>query len=101
MPAPSNELERRIEAAFDYRGHVAITLNDGERLIGYVYNRQFAQPAQRQPPFIEVFLAGSGDRQTIAIETIRSIELTGKDYAAADPSSTSSAGPESTAPAGD
>ena len=99
MPVPSNELERQVEAAFDFRGHVLITLNGGEHLMGYVFNRQFAQPARREPPFIEVFLAGSGDRRSIAIATIRSIELTGKDYAATDSPEASSTGPESTAPA--
>jgi hypothetical protein len=100
MLAPSNELERQIEAAFDFRGHVTITLNDGGHVVGYVYNRQFADPQRREPPFIEVFLAGSGDRHGIAIDTIRSIALTGKDYAAAEPPSPKTAGAEPTKPAG-
>jgi hypothetical protein len=86
MTALAHETERQIEAAFDYRGHVTITLKSNERVIGYVYNRQFAHPKLQEAPFIEVFLAGTGERRKFAIDTIRTIELTGKDYAAMDPS---------------
>jgi hypothetical protein len=82
MPRPSNELERQIEAAFDYRGHVTITFKTGEIVAGYMFNRQFAHPKLTEEPFIEVFLAGSGERRTYAIATIQSVALTGKDYAA-------------------
>jgi hypothetical protein len=94
MTAPANELERQIEAAFDYRGHVTITLKSGERVVGYVYNRQFAQPKLREPPFIEMFLAGSGDSRKFSIDGIHAVELTGKDYAAADSASQEIAAPE-------
>jgi hypothetical protein len=82
MPTPDNELERQIDAAFDYRGHVTITLGDGEQIVGYVYNRQFSHPTLPEPPFIEVFLAGSGAPRKIPIASIHHIALTGKDYAA-------------------
>jgi hypothetical protein len=81
MAASTPDLARQIEAAFDYRGRVTVTLQNGERLVGYVYNRQFAHPKLQEPPFIEIFLAGSGDRQKLAIEAIRSVGLTGKNYA--------------------
>jgi hypothetical protein len=82
MQGPFNDLERQIEAAFDYRGHVTITLKNSERVVGYVYNRQFAHPKLHEAPFLEVFLAGSGNSHKIAIEAIRAVELTGKDHAA-------------------
>ena len=82
MHVPANDLERQIEAAFDYRGHVTITLASGEPVVGYVYNRQFAHPTLQEPPFVEVFLAGSGTPNKIAIDSIRAIALTGRDYAA-------------------
>jgi hypothetical protein len=84
MPDPWNDLERQIEAAFDYRGHVTMTLKNGERVVGYVYNRQFAHPKLQEAPFLEVFLAGSGKSHKIAIEAIHVVELTGKDHAASD-----------------
>jgi hypothetical protein len=81
MPGPPSELERQIEAAFDYRGHVTIALKTGESVEGFVFNRQFAHPTLSEEPFIEVFLAGSGERRKYAIATIQSVALTGKDYA--------------------
>jgi hypothetical protein len=87
MTGPENELERQIEAAFDYRGHATITLKSGERVVGYVYNRQFAHPKLPEPPFIEMFLAGSGERRKFTLDGIDTVALTGKDYAAADASS--------------
>jgi hypothetical protein len=82
MPGPSHELERQIEAAFDYRGHVTITFKTGDIVEGYVFNRQFAHPKCSEEPFIEVFLAGSGERRKYAIAAMQSVALTGKDYAA-------------------
>jgi hypothetical protein len=81
MAEPLNDVNRQIEAAFDYRGHVTIALKTGERLEGYVFNRQFAHPKLKEEPYIEVFLAGSGAPRKLAIATIASIALTGKDYA--------------------
>jgi hypothetical protein len=98
VAVPVNELERLIEAAFDYRGHVTITLKSGERVVGYVYNRQFAHPKLQEASFIEVFLAGSGERRKFAIDTIQAVELTGKDYAATGPSSHDPATSESPDP---
>jgi hypothetical protein len=98
MATPVHEIERQIEAAFDYRGHVTITLEDGERVVGYVYNRQFAHPKLLGLPFIEIFLAGSGERRKFAIDTIHTIELTGKDYAATGSASQEMAAPESPPP---
>jgi hypothetical protein len=98
MTTPGQEIERQIEAAFDYRGHVTITLAAGERVVGYVYNRQFAHPRLLEPPFIEIFLAGSGERRKFALDAIQTIELTGKDYAATDSASQEMAAPESPQP---
>jgi hypothetical protein len=94
VPALRSDLERQIEAAFDYRGHVTITLTNGERVLGYVYNHQFAHQKLPEPPFIEVFLAGSGERQKFTLDGIDAVALTGKDYAAVEPSSAAREAPE-------
>jgi hypothetical protein len=82
MMALAQELAQQIEAAFDYRGHVTITLKDGGSLRGYVYNREFAHPRLREAPFIEVFLAEGGESRKLVIDAIQAVELTGKNYAA-------------------
>jgi hypothetical protein len=94
MTAPRNALERQIAAAFDYRGHVTITLKTGEGAVGYVYNRQFAHSKLGEPPFLEIFLAGSGEPRKFSLDSIDAIELTGRDYAAADTSAEERAAPE-------
>jgi hypothetical protein len=94
MTATANDLERQIEAAFDYRGHVTITLKSGERVVGYVYNRQFIDPKLREAPFLEMFLAGSGERRKFSLEGIDAVALTGQDYAAPDATSEEQATPE-------
>ena len=96
--APANDLERQIEAAFDYRGHVTIILKNGEHVVGYLYNRQFADPKLRELPFIEVFLAGSGERLKFTLDGIDVVALTGKDYAAAEVSSAELEAPASPNP---
>lgn len=98
MISSGNTLEQQIDAAFDYRGHVTITLKSGETVVGYVYNRQFAHPKLGEPPYIEMFLAGSGERQKLALDGIHAVELTGKDHAAADTSFEGEAAPPSPNP---
>jgi hypothetical protein len=94
MTATANDLERQIEAAFDYRGHVTITLKSGERVVGYVYNRRFVDPQLREAPFLEMFLAGSGEPRKFSLDGIDAVALTGKDYAAPDAASEAQATPE-------
>lgn len=84
MPKASNEIERQVEAAYDFRGHVTLRFKDGESAEGFVYNREFSNPNLRQDYFIEVYLKGSGESRRFPISTLKSIELTGKDYAAHD-----------------
>ena len=79
---PSNEIERQVEAAFDYRGHVTITLKDGKSLTAFVYGREFANPRAPEQHTIEVILKDSDERRRIPIASIERIELTGTDYAA-------------------
>ncbi|MFH1725676.1 MAG: hypothetical protein ABII00_13790 [Elusimicrobiota bacterium] len=76
-----DQLAGQIEAAYDYRGHVTITLAGGERLEGFVYNRVQAHPKPPDGGFIEVFLKDSDASRRLRISEIRSIELTGKDHA--------------------
>jgi hypothetical protein len=82
MSAVSEELKNQIEAAYDYRGHVTVHLNDGSKVEGFLYNRQFPEPLFKGDPFIDLFLKGSGDARRLPLSSLRSIELTGEDCAA-------------------
>ena len=66
-----------IEAAFDYRGDVTLSLRSGEELAGYLANRD----SQAEEPFVEVFPAAGGDRQRVAFDEICGVSFTGRDTA--------------------
>ena len=36
----SNEITAQIDEAFDFRGHVTVSFNDGKTLEGYLFNRE-------------------------------------------------------------
>ena len=75
------ELQKQIEAAFDYRGHVSVMLLSGKTIVGYLYNRRFEDSPAADEGFIELFLEGSGEPCQLAIAEIKAVTLTGKDEA--------------------
>ena len=81
MAQTHNELERQIEAAFDYRGHITLNFHDGSKAEGYLFNRDFGGPASKEPPYVELILKEKDERKRIPISSLKSVELTGKDYA--------------------
>jgi hypothetical protein len=81
--APQTPLEEQVEAAFDYRGDVTVKLSDGSEVVGFVFNRDFAPPPSlRSAPFLELYLPDGG-KQTLPLERVAGVELTGKDHAEA------------------
>ena len=49
MSAIDPAVAAQIDAAFDYRGHVTVTLKDGKVIEGYIYHRnldeRFGEPS--------------------------------------------------------
>ena len=82
MSTPTNELEHHIEKAYHYRGNVTMTLNDGTTIEGFIFNREFRNPKLAEDQFVELFLAGSGERQKVALADIAAVTLSGEDHAA-------------------
>ena len=66
-----------VEQAFDYRGDVTVTLTSGERVEGYVFNRE----ATGSRPILQIFPKGEDEPRTIAYVELVSITFTGKDTA--------------------
>jgi len=66
-----------LEAAFDYRGDVTLFLEGGERLLGYLSNRDF----RTAEPFVELLLEREHRPQRIPLARVKGVELTGKDPA--------------------
>jgi hypothetical protein len=79
---PSNELEKQIEAAYDFRGHAVFTLKSGESFVGFLFNREFTNPVAKDQNYIEVIPKDSDERRRISIADLAKVEITGKDYAA-------------------
>jgi hypothetical protein len=75
-------LERQIEAAFNYRGHVTVRLKAGGLVEGFLFNRQFKDARLAQDEFVELFVKGTGERLKLAVGALDSVELTGADCAA-------------------
>ena len=65
-----------IDKAFDYRGDVTLTVNNGQ-IEGYIFNRD----PKARPPQIQVFVKGSEVPQVIPYADVTAITFTGKDTA--------------------
>lgn len=76
------EIEKQIDAAYDFRGHVTITLKGGQSFVGYIFNREFANPKASEQHYIDVIPKDSDERRRIPISLLERIDITGKDYAA-------------------
>ena len=66
-------MARAIEAAFDYRGDVTLTLAAGE-VVGYLSNRN----ASAREPYVEVFPADGSPLRRILYREIQGVAFTGR-----------------------
>ena len=76
-PASRAEIAEAVELAFDYRGDVTMVLTTGQSVVGYLFNRDAAEPE----PWIEVFPADNPSPVRIPYAAIASIAFTGEDTA--------------------
>jgi hypothetical protein len=68
-----------FEKAFDYRGDIAITLKDGSRLEGYVFDRR--PGTSLETSFVKLYPVNSDQKLSISYAEIARLEF-GKDRAA-------------------
>ena len=78
--ASEDELREALEKAFDYRGDVAVTLKDGSKVEGYIFDR-VAGP-NLASSFVRVLPKEANRRVKIAYSDIASLAFTGRDTAA-------------------
>ena len=71
-------LHTQLEAAFHYRGNVTVTLKKGDVIQGFLFNRTL----DVAEPFVELFLAGTGNYQKYLLSELADIQLSGEDHAA-------------------
>jgi hypothetical protein len=79
MSTISNEVAKQIDEAFDFRGHVTITFRDGSTVVGYLFNRELAP--HKGEAYVEVIPKDSDERKRWPAAEVKSIALTGKDFA--------------------
>jgi len=78
MPV-SPDVAAQIDAAFDYRGHVTVTLEGGRKIEGFLFNRELA-PLKGEA-YIEVLVKDSEERLRFPAAAVSGVTLTGKDFA--------------------
>jgi hypothetical protein len=78
--ATEEELRIALEKAFDYRGDITVTLKNGSKFEGYVFDR--VPGATLETSFARILLKDSNLRQKIAYADIRALAFTGRDAAA-------------------
>jgi hypothetical protein len=74
------EIREAVEKAFDYRGDVTVTLTDGRRIEGYVFDRRSGTSLGQCQ--LRIMPAEGGEKLAIAYSDLAGIEFTGKDTAA-------------------
>jgi hypothetical protein len=75
----SKIVAEQIETAYDYRGHVTLTLNDGTIVEGFLFNREVT-PLKGEP-YIEMMRKDTDERIRYAAKDVKSVAITGKDFA--------------------
>jgi len=77
LPTTPEQLNQAIEWAFDYRGDVTVELITGEKVEGYVFDRNVHLPH----PCMKLFLRGQSHIRIIAYKEVRAMIFSGEDTA--------------------
>lgn len=78
--AGETEVREALEKAFDYRGDITITLKNGAKVEGYIFDRRSG--ATLQDSSVRLFPAGSNEKLTVSYADIAALAFTGRDTAA-------------------
>ena len=78
--AGEEEVRQALEKAFDYRGDVSITLKNGNKIQGYVFDRRSGKTLVDS--CVRIFPVGSEQKLSVAYADIAALAFTGKDPAA-------------------
>jgi len=78
--ATDDELRTALEKAFDYRGDVTLTLKNGDRVEGYIFDRTTATTLGDSA--VRMMPKDRDEKRSIRYADIAWIEFTGRDTAA-------------------
>lgn len=78
--ASDEELRIALEKAFDYRGDITVTLRDGSKVEGYIFDR--VSGTTLAASFVRMIPSDSSPRRKIAYADIAALAFSGRDTAA-------------------
>jgi hypothetical protein len=78
--ATEEEIRAALEKAFDYRGDVTITRQDGSQVEGYIFDRQNGRTLADS--VVRVFPKNSDGKLAIPYSDIKALAFSGRDTAA-------------------
>jgi hypothetical protein len=78
--ASEEETRQALEKAFDYRGDVTLTLKDGRKVEGYIFDRRSGKTLADS--FVRVYPANSSEKVNVAYADIAALSFSGRDTAA-------------------
>jgi hypothetical protein len=78
--ADESLLRTALDKAFDYRGNITLSLHDGRRIEGYVFDRHAG--ADLQASYVRIIPVSDRHKIKVAYADVRSLEFTGRDTAA-------------------
>ncbi len=76
--ADPGQAEEALELAFDYRGDVTLTLDDGRNVEGYLFDRRHDEQGRL---LVRLMLTASPAKETVPARRIRRLAFTGRDTA--------------------
>ena len=78
--ASDEEVRLALEKAFDYRGDVSITLKDGKKIEGYIFDRRTGKTLADSA--VRLYAKSGNEKISIPYGEIAALAFTGKDTAA-------------------
>jgi hypothetical protein len=78
--ASEEELRQALEKAFDYRGDITITRNDGSKIEGYLFDRRSATTLKDS--VVRLYPKNSTEKIAVSYADIAALAFTGRDTAA-------------------
>lgn len=78
--AGDEEIRQALEKAFDYRGDITITLKNGGKVEGYIFDRRTGKTLADSA--VRLFPKTGGEKLTVPYADIAALAFTGKDTAA-------------------
>jgi hypothetical protein len=78
--ATDEEIREALEKAFDYRGDITVTLKDGNKVEGYLFDRRTGMTLAAS--FIRMIPLNNNAKLNIAYSDVAALAFTGRDTAA-------------------